>query len=272
MAVAPFMEETIIPSEAKKNHLFEGGLRVPAFIHSPLIPAEARGTVFNDMFHVTDWLPTIFGMIGVNDLDMEKHNLDGINQWDQLKNIELGKRTEILHNIEYAYNTHPKTQFRAAIQVGDLKLIYGEEYDAIYIPTFTGNEEKWDTCNAPFKESTNLTYVYNITNDPSEINNIFDGSIGDEELSTLWDKLDDYAETITEPAYERDDWDLQCYQVWADHQHFLFPWHFEDLEDLDKALNSQKKINDPKKDNPHLGYDSKKREDEFDTKDKKDGI
>ena len=42
-------------------------VRVPAFVHSPAhIPSGLRGSSFDDLFHVSDWLPTIvFGMAGL---------------------------------------------------------------------------------------------------------------------------------------------------------------------------------------------------------------
>lgn len=38
--------------------VYEGGVRVPAFINSPLLGAAA-GSVTNELFHISDWFPTI---------------------------------------------------------------------------------------------------------------------------------------------------------------------------------------------------------------------
>ena len=44
--------------------MYEGGVRVPGFVHSPLLPASVRGTVSHELFHVTDWLPTLCHVAG----------------------------------------------------------------------------------------------------------------------------------------------------------------------------------------------------------------
>ncbi|KAJ8605992.1 hypothetical protein CTAYLR_010119 [Chrysophaeum taylorii] len=45
------------PLRGSKGYLFEGGVRVPAFLRAPaFLP---RGTRYEGLFHVTDWLPTL---------------------------------------------------------------------------------------------------------------------------------------------------------------------------------------------------------------------
>jgi arylsulfatase B len=46
-----------------KATLFEGGTKVDAFIYSPLLPSDVVGTVYSNLFHVTDWFPTLLGEI-----------------------------------------------------------------------------------------------------------------------------------------------------------------------------------------------------------------
>lgn len=48
-----------LPLRGSKGYLFEGGVRVPAFLHAPnLLP---KGKVYDGLFHVADWLPTLVG-------------------------------------------------------------------------------------------------------------------------------------------------------------------------------------------------------------------
>lgn len=39
-------------------------MRVAGFVHSPLLPAEVQGTTSWELYHVTDWLPTIVTLAG----------------------------------------------------------------------------------------------------------------------------------------------------------------------------------------------------------------
>ena len=72
------------PLRGAKFTLWEGGVRVPAFITGGYLPKEKRGTVFDQhAMHVTDWYSTL--LTGVAGLDVQSQNeLDGVNMWDHL--------------------------------------------------------------------------------------------------------------------------------------------------------------------------------------------
>ena len=53
------------PLRGMKGSLYEGGVKVDAFINSPMIPYTLYGSTYDDMFHVTDWFPTILTMAGI---------------------------------------------------------------------------------------------------------------------------------------------------------------------------------------------------------------
>ena len=44
-----------------KLTLFDGGMRVNAWVHSPLIPAAQRGRRETGLMHITDIIPTFVG-------------------------------------------------------------------------------------------------------------------------------------------------------------------------------------------------------------------
>jgi len=204
------------PLRGDKNSLWEGGVKVPSFIHSPLLPSAIQGTTFTGLFHVSDWMPTIIEGILLLESSKDNQVLDGLNQWPALLNDIDPPRTEVLHNIETAGNG----DFRAALQVGDYKLIVGEQDADIYSPS----DPRVKSCDAAFEDSSGLTWVFDIHNDPSESNNIYD-RVDEEILVMLWDKLDSYYETEVDPAYEMDTFDQTCYEVWAENDNFVLPWH-----------------------------------------------
>ena len=75
-------------------------MRVPAFIHSELLPQSVRGTVFDGLFHVTDWLPTlVFGAVGLEKAPSDV--FDGHDQWGALISGTESHRKDILLNIDY---------------------------------------------------------------------------------------------------------------------------------------------------------------------------
>lgn len=97
-----------------KFSLFEGGIRGAACIYSPLIEHPSR--VSTQLFHITDWLPTLYSAAGGNPNDLKQ--LDGIDQWSALKSARDDKRKSVLMNIDEKKNS-------AAALIGHYKLVRG---------------------------------------------------------------------------------------------------------------------------------------------------
>ena len=47
-----------LPLKGQKSMLYEGGIRVPGFVHSPNF-VKNPGRVHDKLVHITDWVPTI---------------------------------------------------------------------------------------------------------------------------------------------------------------------------------------------------------------------
>jgi len=75
--------------------MFEGAVRGAACVYSPLIHHSSR--VSTQLFHITDWLPTLYSVAGGNSSDL-KH-LDGIDQWSAIERVKTGKRRSFIVNI-----------------------------------------------------------------------------------------------------------------------------------------------------------------------------
>ena len=114
-----------LPLRGQKETLWEGGLRVPAFVHSPLLPPTARGSVSHQLFHITDWLPTLARAGGMSAAEIRRHSFDGVDQWEALRRQGggggggSGPRTEAVLNLnENAYG-----RLQGAIREGPYKLM-----------------------------------------------------------------------------------------------------------------------------------------------------
>eukprot|EP00904_Undaria_pinnatifida_P000649 jgi/Undpi1/10585/HiC_scaffold_29.g13035.m1 len=81
------------PYRGFKHTLFEGGVRVPAFVYSKspkLLPIEARGSAYDGMMHSTDWTPTLASIVPHLPLETMGLPLSGFDQWDAI----TGRRSE----------------------------------------------------------------------------------------------------------------------------------------------------------------------------------
>ncbi|KPJ19475.1 Arylsulfatase B [Papilio machaon] len=99
------------PLRGVKGTPWEGAIRSPALIWSPILPTK----IMNEVFHVTDWLPTLVHAAG----GAVKKPIDGVNQWLSLKDGKKSKRKEIVLAVD---NLSGWVAFRD----GDLKIILGK--------------------------------------------------------------------------------------------------------------------------------------------------
>jgi arylsulfatase A-like enzyme len=100
------------PLRGWKTQVYEGGIRVPAFIHWPkaLKPAKVTTPV-----HVTDWMPTICALLDIPEAENAKW--DGVNIWPLFR----GEKNPALSNREfYCQGIHSES---AALHQGNWKLV-----------------------------------------------------------------------------------------------------------------------------------------------------
>jgi arylsulfatase A-like enzyme len=92
-----------------KGSLYEGGVRVPAFINWQ---GKLKPAVVNEPVHMTDIMPTLLALAGAK--GSPDHPFDGKDIWSVLVEGKPSPHDDILINVE---------AFRGAIRKGDWKLI-----------------------------------------------------------------------------------------------------------------------------------------------------
>ncbi len=162
------------PLRGEKATLWEGGHRVPAFLHAPtLLPPHRRNTTYPHLFDATDWAPTLLagalgGAAGV-------YACDGVNHWDALAgegaySSYAPPRTEFLYDIMYLYKATRTTTIaidwvQAAIRVGDWKYMSNVQLCARSTPR---------NLSTPCALSSAQDWLFNLTADPYEQHNVLE--------------------------------------------------------------------------------------------------
>jgi arylsulfatase I/J len=86
------------PMRGGKYTLFEGGIRVNAFVTGGLLPAAMRGKSTSAAMHIADWYTTFSGLAGVDFADDHDDvpSVDGVDQWPVISGQTTApQRTEI---------------------------------------------------------------------------------------------------------------------------------------------------------------------------------
>ncbi|CAO1308318.1 unnamed protein product [Diamesa serratosioi] len=95
---------SLLDNDDHESSTIEINVRKNAFIYSPLLKFQQR--VSNQLFHITDWLPTFVHIAQIKLSTGENKLIDGINQWPALNEISDIRR-EIYGNNFYI-NDHWK--------------------------------------------------------------------------------------------------------------------------------------------------------------------
>ena len=175
------------PLRGTKGSLFEGGVHVESFIYSEMDSFKARGT-YGNLFHVSDWFPTILDMAGVKYSPKSKYALDGVSHFDAIAGDDSTPREYMLYN--YYYNpSEPDNDLWSgkafAIRNDRYKLMHtydssmaGAWYDDYETMAFDDDLASFDGC-AQFmaQKSGAFTYfLFDLQEDPTEKSNLYDSS------------------------------------------------------------------------------------------------
>merc|ERR1711976_513677 len=170
-----------LPLRGGKNTWFEGGVKVPSFIYSPLLDSTLAGSDNECMFHITDWFTT---MLRLADADLSGLDVDGLDQWDTLQDPSTCARDSMLHNVIVGVRGRVTS---GAYREGDYKIIIGDPGD------LTG----WYEIDSTFTAGEDTTlYLFDIANDPYEETNLATNSDYASILADLESKVDVFADGI----------------------------------------------------------------------------
>ncbi|GFO26295.1 arylsulfatase b-like [Plakobranchus ocellatus] len=198
-----------LPLRGYKGTLWEGGVRSIGFVSSPLLSPKQRGEVSHGLMHISDWFPTIADMAGVT--VNSSLGVDGVSQWHMIRDGEPSNRTELIHNIDIlqplrgdmAYQDTFDTRVRAAIRVGNYKLLTGDPGDG---KTYAVPGRK-DHPRRPFASYSDGTdknvWLYDVVSDPEEKTDL-SASMPDL-VRELLDKLSVYNSTALPPTFPAPD-------------------------------------------------------------------
>lgn len=111
-----------------KGSPYEGGIRVPMLLRWP--DGLQGGREVGEMVHMTDWLPTLLAMTGLQ-LPPDNLPLDGVNVWPVLS----GRGGEVCTKRCWQWNRYtPLAECNAAIRDGDWKLVRPAIAEAFAVP------------------------------------------------------------------------------------------------------------------------------------------
>lgn len=172
------------PFRGGKGSLYEGGVRVPAFVSWP---GHLQPRVVNDALHMVDVMPTLLALSGAK--SSPDHPMDGKDIWATLAQGAPSPNEDVLINVE---------AFRGAVRRGDWKLVK--------IALLPGKTELFDLA----KDSGETT---NVAEQNPDVVRDLEGRLlayAKEQKPSLWIKaqpafLGAQGKTILDPDFDIDD-------------------------------------------------------------------
>ena len=241
------------PLRGTKGSLFEGGTKVEAFIYNEGFSSKVRGQKYTNMFHVSDWFPTILDMAGVKYSPKSKYALDGVSHLDAMVDGADAPRSAMLYNYYYDPSTPSEDLWNGkafAVRNERYKLMHtfdspmsGAWYGQSTTMAFDDDLKSFDGC-AQFmaqKSGTFTYFLFDLQEDPNENVNLYGSSdkykaIQDE----LYSQLDKYSNNAA--AYCSSMFDATSEDAWKLSSNYVVPWQ-DDRRRLTKAKEGHRTLN-----------------------------
>jgi len=186
------------PFRGHKALIWEGGTRVAGFVHSPLLPAKVQGTETHEMFHITDWLPTIVSL--GKGSTARNLPLDGHNIWPALRTGGSSPRTEFLYNVNPLCKGGQAGSPKAGLRIGDFKVLaWCYSVKGIDGAKETGPISAPHGAKGHDPEFEKGPVLYNLVQDPGETTNIAHNPENAQRLKHMLARLKQLADESVEP-------------------------------------------------------------------------
>lgn len=215
------------PLKGGKVSIFEGGVRVSAFVSGGFIPEKRRGTQLQQSVHISDWFATFCGLAGVDPSDFPPGlpGVDSVDLWPVLS----GASTKSPHEDIVLALDAPVGVLDANISgiiVGDYKLVAG--FVAAVLRQGPASPNASSCCGEPCwaLQTQNCgtlekpTCLYDIRSDPRELVNL--AKQKPEVVAQLQTRLLNYRKTLYNP--DRGVSDPAFYDAALKRGGFVGPW------------------------------------------------
>ncbi len=205
------------PLRGGKFSLFEGGIRVPAFVSGGFLPQHRRGVKEHALFSVADWYATYAFLAGATDSELVDSRaelaglppVDSINCWSVIDGTSACRREiPIGETSAIAYNADGDALVGAIIRDDYYKIIlgpssqrYGVGQDVLTGPIYPNNSLPPlipvlhpKVCG----RSPDTGCLFNVLNDPSENDNL--AELMPDLFSEMLSRIDEIQATVYSPV------------------------------------------------------------------------
>lgn len=161
-----------------------GGVKVDSFIYSPLLDERVRGSTYGGIMHVSDWMPTMLELAGIDYTPAAGHAFDGYSQVSAMTGLTAKNPREFL-----VYNMYLNVQKQSFSMFGNAALAV-RNYRYKLIHAFINNpSSKWYSFAEPNTDDWDYTsgscpqflalvggytyFLFDLQTDPNETKNLY---------------------------------------------------------------------------------------------------
>lgn len=234
------------PLRGTKGSLFEGGTKVEAFIYSPLLSSKVQGSTYSNLFHVSDWLPTVLSMAEVGYVRYGTYALNGVSHLKAITSGDKAPRSYLLYNYYYDPSSPTVDLWNGkafAVRNERYKLMH--TYDSPMSGAWYADNQKmnFDDDLADFDGCAQFSavrggefkyFLFDLKTDPTETTNLYDTTAAYKAIQEeLYDALTDLTKTAA--AYCDSGFEEGAEPAWKENDNYIVPW----IDETDRRLDAE---------------------------------